>query len=208
VSSHVGTVRWATLAISENRKAYLDELRRRSFFEDTQPASEVLRRRIREYREAKDLSQRALAEAMTDVGLPLTFDRISKIENGVRRVSYDELLGFAFVLGVPLARLMRPPDGEPPIRAGGIGLEQHEVANWLVWGPPTSQDAMGAQTFMRLTLEIQTMMQVVEDERDPAQQREYRRTVVRLMKELSEASGVRPGVIERQALRDEMGDRG
>jgi transcriptional regulator with XRE-family HTH domain len=192
------------LAISENRKAYIDELRRRSFFKDTQPASEVLRRRIREHREAKGLSQRALAEAMTDVGLPLTFDRISKIEKGVRRVSYDELLGFAFVLGVPLARLMRPPDGEPPIRAGGIGLEQDEVANWLVWGPPTSRDAMGAQTLMRLTLEIQTMMQVAEDERDPAKRTEHRRTTVALVEELWRGSGIRPGVMARQALREAM----
>jgi len=67
---------------------------------------------------------------------------------------------------------------------------------------------MGAQTFMRLSLEIQTMMQVLEDERDPAQQKEHRLTVARLVKELSKASGVRPAVMKRQALRDEMGGRG
>jgi transcriptional regulator with XRE-family HTH domain len=194
------------VGVSENRNAYLDELRRRTFFKDTQPASEVLRRRIREYRKAKGLSQRALAEAMTNVGLRLTFDKVSKIEKGVRRVNYDELLGFAYVLDVPLAQLMRSPDGERPIRAGGVGLEQHEVANWLVWGPSLSRDAMGAQTFMRLTLQIQTMMQVADDERDPALRHQHRRAVSDLVNKLWRASGIRPGVMERQALREEMAD--
>jgi hypothetical protein len=143
---------------------------------------------------------------MTDVGLQLTFDKISKIEKGVRRVNYEELLGFAYILDVPLAQLIRPPDGERPIRAGGVALEQHEVANWLVWGPSFSRDAMGAQTFMRLTLQIQTMMQVADDERDPALRHQHRRAVSDLVNKLWRASGIRPGVMERQALREEMAD--
>ena len=141
---------------------------------------------------------------MTNVGVPLTVPTISNIERGVRRVRYDELLAFAYVLDIPLARLISPYDGEPPIRAGGIGLERHEVANWLVWGSPLSGVARGAQTFMRLTREIQTMMQVAADERDPALRKQHRKTILGLVKKLWQASGIRPGVMERQALRKEM----
>ena len=176
------------------------------FFEDTQPASEVLRRRIRHYREKRGLTQAALAEAMTAVGAPLKKDVVSKIENGVRQVQYDELLAFAYVLNVPLATLISPEDGEPPIRAGWLGLERHEVANWIVWGPSHSEDAMSAQTFMRLATQIMTMRQVVEDERDPAKRKERLRTLLDLTTEIWQASGIRPGVMERQALRDEMAD--
>ena len=115
------------VAIRENRKLALDEAqvrlfddaRRRMFFEDTRPASEVLRLRIRACREEKGWKQVNLADAMTDVGVPLTGDKVSKIETGTRSVSYDELLAFAYVLDVPLAELMSPPEGAPPIRAGG-----------------------------------------------------------------------------------------
>ena len=201
---HEGTI--GAVAISENRKAHFDEIQRQWFFEDTQPASEVLRRRLREFREAKEISQRALANAMTEVGVPLTVDKVSKIETGARRVRYDELLAFAHVLNVPLARLMSPQDGEPPIRAGGTGLERHEVANWLVWGHRKSPEAMSARKIMRLTREIQTMCQVVLEEHDRAQRKAYGDTLERLVKEVSAAAGIRPGIMKRQALRDSIVD--
>lgn len=134
----------------------------------------------------RGLTQSALAEAMTDAGTPLKNDMVSKIETGVRQVEYDEWLAFAYVLNVPLATLISPEDGEPPIRAGGFGLDRHEVANWIVWGPWYSQDARDAQIFMRLTRQIQTMVQVAQDERDPAKRREHNQTVAGLV----EGSGV------------------
>jgi transcriptional regulator with XRE-family HTH domain len=174
------------------------------FFEDTQSASNVLRRRIRHYREWRGFTQVALAHAMAELDVPLTHEKVSLIERGKRRVRYDELLAFAYVLRVPLATLMSPVDGERPIRAGGIGLERHEVANWIVWGPSSSPDAWRAQTFMRLTRQIQTMRQVFLDERDKATRDEHWKTIVGLIDELGKASGIRPGVMERQRLRDKM----
>jgi transcriptional regulator with XRE-family HTH domain len=192
------------VAISENRKEEFDERTRQSFFEDTQPASGVLRRRIREFRTAKGLTLQALAEAMTGVGVPLTFDKVSKIETGVRAVRYDELLAFAYVLDVPLAELIRPADGERPIRVGGIGLEQFEVANWLVFGPWWSRRGTRARKVIRLTREIQTMYQVLGEERNKELKAKHRQTLAMLVKELSEAAGIRPGIMEREALRETM----
>ena len=202
-SNHLSpSVEVACLAISENRQADFAALTEQAFFDDTQLASDVLRRRIRHYREALGLSQAALAEEMTDLRMPLTHAKVSLIERGKRRVHYDELLAFAYVLRVPLATLMSPVDGERPIRAGGIGLERHEVANWIVWGD--SKDATKAKLYMSLTRQIWTMAQVIEDERDPAAMAGHRKTLAGLIKELQRKSSVRPGVMERQAMRDEM----
>ena len=54
VDAHDTRVESTPLVICENRKS---EIQRQLFFEDTQPASDVLRRRIRERREAKGLRQ-------------------------------------------------------------------------------------------------------------------------------------------------------
>ena len=152
-SNHLSpNVEIACLAISENRQAEFAALTEKAFFEDTQSASDVLRRRISHYREKRGLTQAALAQEMTDLKVPLDNVKVSLIERGKRRVRYEELLAFAFVLRVPLATLMSPIDGERPIRAGGIGLEKHEVANWIVWGD--SKDATKAQLYMSLTRQI------------------------------------------------------
>jgi transcriptional regulator with XRE-family HTH domain len=186
------------VAISENRK---NEVQRQWFFEDTQLASDVLRRRIREYRIHRGMSQKTLAERMSEVGLPLDDTMVSKIERGVRGVEYDELLGFAYVFDVPLAELIAPMRGEQPIRAGGIGLEDYEVANWLVYGPWWGRRATHARRIIRLTKEVQTMCQVVLEERNQAQRREYRHVLERVMKELSAAAGIRPEIMRRRAYR-------
>jgi transcriptional regulator with XRE-family HTH domain len=189
------------LGISENRK---DELNRRWFFEDTQRASEVLRRRIRELREARFPSQVALAKVMTDVGAPLTGDKVSKIEKGRRAVALDELLAFSYVLDVPLVQLVSPLDGEPPIRAGDIGLDRYEVGNWIVWGNPRRVANFTGRTRVRLAREIATMAQVVADETDPKRRAQQGRKLMRVVERLRKNMNIPPGVIKRQALRDEM----
>jgi hypothetical protein len=142
---------------------------------------------------------------MTEAGCPLDHTTVSKIETGGRRVRTDELFAFAVVLETPLADLFKPLDGEMPIRIGDdLALQRHEVANWFVWGSPWSRESMSAQTYMSLTRQIWTMRQVYEDEQDPVRRREHGETLLRLVKDLWEASPVRPGVMERQKLRDEM----
>jgi len=176
----------------------------RKHLESTQQASDVLRRRIRELREAKGLRQRALAEALTNAGVPMTGDKLCKIEKGVREVRYDELLAFAQVLDVPLQRLMRPADGELPIRAGSLRLGGDEVANWIVWGPPWTEDSKAAQTLMRLVMEISRARQIAEDELDPVKRCKLNKVVVAFFEDLWRASGISPGVLDREKLRAEM----
>ena len=189
------------MAISENRKDAYERL----FWEATQLPSSVLRHRLRERRIAKDLTEKQLAAAMTKAGCPLDHTTVSKIETGARRVRTDELFAFAVVLQTPLVDLFKPLDGEMPIRIGAeLAFERYEVANWFVWGPPWTEEATGARTFMGLTRQIQTMMQVAADESDPDKRREHRQTIAKLTKDLWQASGIRPGVMDRQALRDEM----
>jgi transcriptional regulator with XRE-family HTH domain len=191
------------VAVSENRKT-LGARRREAFLRNTQLASDVLRRRIRELREAKGLYQRGVAEAMSAAGVSMTGDKLCKIESGVREVRYDELLALAHVLEVPLARLMSPADGEMPTRAGSVSLKRDDVANWIVWGPWWTRNARDAQTLMRLALQIPTMRQVADDERDPGKRKEHLVALSALVRALQRASGIRPGVIEREALRAEM----
>jgi hypothetical protein len=141
---------------------------------------------------------------MTAAGVSMTGDKLCKIESGTREVRYDELLALAHVLEVPLARLMSPADGELPIRAGSVSLKRNDVANWIVWGPSWTKDARDAQTLMRLALQIPTMKQIVDDERDTAKRKEHLEALSALVRELQQASGVRPGVMEREELRAEM----
>ena len=88
----------------ENRKAAdRDEIELRRFLETTQSMTEVVRHRIRDRRQAQELTQAEVAQRMTTAGAPLSGDMVSKIENGVRSVTM-ELAAFAAVLDVPLVK--------------------------------------------------------------------------------------------------------
>jgi len=174
----------------------------RHFYENTQPLRDVVRRRLRNIREVRQLTQEQLAHAMRAVGFPMDKPMISEIENGKRRVQIDELLAFGFVLEVPVVRLITDRDGEPAIRLGDIGLERHEVANLLVLGPPANEGTKRAQERMRLLRQIPTVRQVLEDERDANKKARHTKTIGALINDLWRASGIRPGVMNRQELRD------
>ena len=57
---------------------------------------------------------------------------------------------------------------------------------------------------MRLTLELQTTYQMRVEERDREKRRAHDSTLASLLRELWQASGIRPGVTERNALREAM----
>lgn len=188
------------MAISENREDEFTEVQREWFFEETQPASEVLRHRIREIREGR-FSQEELEEAMAFVGTPVD---VSKIERGVRKVKVDELLAFAYVLDVPLSRLLSPLDGNQQLRAGGIGLERHEVGNWMVWGPWWSDLARRSTKIISLARGIATTSQAFEEEQDPKKRKPHIRELVTAHAGLRTGFRIRRGVLQRQADRKEM----
>jgi transcriptional regulator with XRE-family HTH domain len=196
------TVPGGTSAIWENRKREVE----RVFYEKTQPFADVVRARLREERKARGLTQAQLAAAMTEADAPMDHTVVSNIERGKRPVPAEELFAFANVLDVPLVRLVSPLDGEPAARFGGIGLDRHEVGNWLIWGEPSSREAMTGRWLMRLMRQIATMRQVVADELDPSKRLAHSKTLRALLDELRRVSRIRPGVMERQALRDAMQD--
>lgn len=133
---------------------------------------------------------------MTALGAPLTADKLSKIESGTRSVTIEELVMFATALDVPLLELLKPLDGEVPVRiTAGWALDRGEVANWAVWGPAWSDAARGAQQLMRETLEIAFWMRAKAD--DPTNQT-YTREVARCVGRIRDTVGLRPGVVRRR----------
>lgn len=118
----------------ELRTVHDDRLR--ALLEQTQPVSDVIRRRIREHRQTRGMSLQRLADAMTERGFPLNKSQMSKVETGTedRPFKIEELFAFADALRVPFVELVTPAPDEKPIRAGDLSLEGQEVADWLIRG--------------------------------------------------------------------------
>lgn len=72
--------------------------------------SEVFRARLREVRRVKGLTQPELSEALASVGVELNEFVITRIESGKRRVSLDEAVALAAVLGPSLLHMLVPLD--------------------------------------------------------------------------------------------------
>ena len=70
------------------------------------PVSNLIFEKLRQYREAANMSQTELAARMQCLGIPLYQQAISKIERNRRYVLDYELLGFCRVLHVRPENLM------------------------------------------------------------------------------------------------------
>lgn len=68
-----------------------------------------LARRIKEEREAKGWSLEALAQHMTSAGCAMDRSAIYRLEGESRRITVDEAVTFAGVLGLPLEKMLLPP---------------------------------------------------------------------------------------------------
>jgi transcriptional regulator with XRE-family HTH domain len=71
----------------------------------TQPSSQVFRERMREARQASDISQQGLVRRLKELGVSMNQPAVARIEAGERKVSLDEAVAIARVLRVPLERL-------------------------------------------------------------------------------------------------------
>ncbi|WP_055587316.1 helix-turn-helix domain-containing protein [Streptacidiphilus griseoplanus] len=85
------------------------------------PISRHVATQIRHHREHRNLSQSALAQALTEAGYPLDRVGVAETESGDRKtVSVDLLVAAAQVFGLPLAALLDAAmrcqicDGHPP----------------------------------------------------------------------------------------------
>ena len=176
----------------------MDEILRQRFLEETQSMTEVVRHRIRGKRQHQGLTQAELARRMTAAGSPLSNDMVSKIENGARSVTVEELAAFAAVLHVPLTQLMSPLEGERHMRVTNrYAIDRSEVGNWVVWGFPWTPEARGAQEFMRLFLELVYWRQAAKEDRS------YNAKVAETVERAHAAAAPRPGVLRRRELAQE-----
>ena len=71
--------------------------------------NEVFRRRLREVREARGVSQYDLVRELRALGYPMRQPAITRIERGQRKVSLDEAVAIAAALNVLPERLYRTP---------------------------------------------------------------------------------------------------
>lgn len=84
------------------------------------PMGDTVRRNLRRLREQQGLKQREMINRLQAAGRPMARDSLSKSELGTRRIDVDDLVAFAAVLGVTVARLLEPPTecdtchGTPP----------------------------------------------------------------------------------------------
>ncbi len=96
--------------------------------------SEVFRRRLRETRKARGLSQAELADQMTAAGQSMHREALLRVENGTRRLSLDEALAFAQVLAASPANLLSPPEGAATAPIETIGYDGAGLRQWLATG--------------------------------------------------------------------------
>lgn len=117
----------------------------------------IVARNVAELRDQRRLSVRALSERLTDVGHPILASGISKIENGERKVSVEDLLALAVTLDVSPVRLLLPgrDDGDP------IALTSTRSAVWqAAW-----RWAVGEQPLEYLPLSDRRVSASIEESR-------------------------------------------
>lgn len=81
--------------------------------------SAVFGARVKQARKRLDMSQAALAAAVTDLGQPLDNLAISRIENGVRKVSLGEFVVISTMLRLRVHEALTPTD--PDVERVSIG---------------------------------------------------------------------------------------
>jgi transcriptional regulator with XRE-family HTH domain len=124
----------------------MDRKRRRGVPRHNPPRSlageEYLAERVSYERDIRGWSYEALAKRMTDAGVPMNQSAIQKIEKGNprRRITVDELLGFAKVFGTNVSDLLLNKS---------IGEDAHAAKLFQRW-----QKAEGEVEEARLRAEI------------------------------------------------------
>ena len=96
--------------------------------------SEVFAWRLREVREAKDLSQGELARRLTEAGRPISRNALLQIERGKRGISLDEAIALIAQLDVVPAHLLTPEEGERVGLTDDRTVDGMEIRAWLRYG--------------------------------------------------------------------------
>ena len=118
---------------------------------------EVIGQRLTLYREVAHLSQERLGERLGEyLGKKWTRQAVSHAEHGRRDFRAAELVALAKVIGVPVARLMVPPEGTKRIELGGQGIAAGELSDLFLlpeqWGALREGDAIHQQIQRAVTV--------------------------------------------------------
>jgi transcriptional regulator with XRE-family HTH domain len=98
----------------------------------SEPASRIVADRIREVRQRRGLSQRALAEIIdSELGYSLDAPTISKIEKRTRSVTLDDLLVIAAALNIAPFALLRPSRAPELVSIGRNEMTPNTLDQYL-----------------------------------------------------------------------------
>lgn len=108
------------------------------------PIGDVLRARIREERKRMGWAQGDLAARVTALGVRIHQTTVSKIEEGTRRVTLEELVAIGAALTTPLPMLLASRDdgGDVAVTPEVLVRPWHAV-EWLIGARPLPDDDEG-----------------------------------------------------------------
>ena len=104
----------------------------------------IVARNVGELRGRRQFSVRDLSRRLEELGTPMLASAISKIENGQRKVTVDELVALARALNVSPVRLLLPgkPDtsGDSAAANARREWEWHAMWRWAVGEEPLARE--------------------------------------------------------------------
>lgn len=100
------------------------------------PLRDVFRRRLRQTRRARDLTQADLAARVTDQGGAMTQTTVTRLERGSRAVTVDELFSLAYALDVTPLALLLPLDQDVSLRVDRRIVSVRQFVDWVVGREP------------------------------------------------------------------------
>lgn len=103
------------------------------------PTGQQVGTNVRRWRDVRGLTTAQLADEVSGHGVPMTASTVTKVEKHMRRVTVDELVTLAFVLGISPVTLMLPPEAP-------VGAPSDARGEWLA---VTEQDALPWETAWR-----------------------------------------------------------
>lgn len=107
--------------------------------------SESFARRVKRYRGRRGWTQEDFAAELTAIGWTVDRFQVAKIEAHSRKVSLDEMVALAWVLGLPPA-LLYLPLGEGDVKIENNVIETDAARRWVTGQAP----AMDSEQYVRL----------------------------------------------------------
>ena len=102
----------------------------------------IFARRVREARKRRGWSQQDLADRLAALGYPMTRVVLTKLEQGKRQATVEDLFAIGHALGVPLVYLLVPREDEAQIEVvPGVAVSAPEARAWIRGQLPPRDEA-------------------------------------------------------------------